>query len=81
MASLYRHMADGLSTAQAMAKARRDVRQHTVSVTVETDEDDTSKPQVRRLGRWVWPKKTAVKTLRPYADARYWAAFIMIDGK
>lgn len=80
MTAFYRNMATGMVPAQALASARDTLLRHTEAITVETDEDDTSRPQVRRLGRWMWPKKTIVKTVRPYAAPQYWAAFIVIDG-
>lgn len=80
MTRLYARLAVGETPARALAGARDDVRCHTVTVEVETADDDTSKPQVRRLGRWVWPKKKVLKTVRPYSSPKYWAAFVMVDG-
>ena len=80
MTSFYANMANGMAPWQALASAREALRSHTEQITVETEDYDTSRPQVRRLGRWVWPKKTRTETIRPYADPQYWAAFIVIDG-
>ena len=80
MTSFYANMAKGMAPWQALASAREALRSHTEQITVETEDYDTSRPQVRRLGRWVWPKKTRTETIRPYADPQYWAAFIVIDG-
>lgn len=80
MTRFYTHLAGGATMTDALRMAQDDVRRHAVSVDVETNEDDTTRPQVRRLGRWVWPKKTRPVTLHPYADPRYWAAFVLIDG-
>ena len=80
MTRFYTHLASGATMADALRRAQDDVRRHTVCIEIETDEDDTTRTQVRRLGRWVWPKKTRPVTLHPYADPRYWAAFVLIDG-
>lgn len=80
MTRFYTHLAGGATMTDALRMAQDDVRRHAVSVDVETNEDDTTRPQVRRLGRWVWPKKTRPVTLHPYADPRYWAAFVLIDS-
>lgn len=63
---------------EAFAQAKTDLRCHEVKIEVETDEDDKSHGQIRRLGRWVWPKKKVTKTVRPYSKPQYWAAFILI---
>lgn len=80
MTRFYTHLASGATMADALRRAQDDVRHHTVCIEIETDEDDTTRTQVRRLGRWVWPKKTRPVTLHPYSAPRYWAAFVLIDS-
>lgn len=80
MTRLYERLAGGESPNRALAGARDDVRRYAIDVEVETADDDTSKPQVRHLGRWVWPKKKVIRAVRPYSSPRYWAAFVMVDG-
>ena len=80
MTRFYSHLASGATMADALRRAQDDVRRHTVCIEIETDEDDTTRTQVRRLGRWVWPKKTRPVTLHPYSAPRYWAAFVLIDS-
>ena len=78
MTRFYHHLLGGMPMSEAFAQAKTDLRCHEVKIEVETDEDDKSHGQIRRLGRWVWPKKKVMKTVRPYSKPQYWAAFILI---
>ena len=78
MTRFYHHLLGGMPMSEAFAQAKTDLRSHEVKIEVETDEDDKSHGQIRRLGRWVWPKKKVMKTVRPYSKPQYWAAFILI---
>lgn len=78
MTRFYHHLLGGMPMSEAFAQAKTDLRCHEVKIEVETDEDDKSHGQIRRLGRWVWPKKKVMKTVHPYSKPQYWAAFILI---
>lgn len=78
MTRFYHHLLGGMPMSEAFAQAKTDLRCHEVKIEVETDEDDKSHGQIRRLGRWVWPKKKVTKTVHPYSKPQYWAAFILI---
>lgn len=79
MTRFYHHLLNGISLYQALAKAKTDLRRYAVKIEVETDEDDKSHGQIRRLGRWVWPKKKTTRAIYPYSRPQYWAAFILIN--
>lgn len=80
MTRFYHHLLSGMPMSEAFAKAKAYLRSHAVQIEIETDEDDKSHGQTRRLGRWVWPKKKIKKTVYPYAKPQYWAAFILLNG-
>lgn len=80
MSEFYRNLLNDDNKYSALHKAQSYVKNYEKPIEVETDEEDTSKPQIRRLGRWVYPFKKEVKKIRPFQAPVYWAGFILLDG-
>ena len=84
MSRFYKNLIAGKSKYESLREAQRYVREYEKIETIETTEPNSGHRPVtareREEARKKEQKQTTYKTVRPYRDPKYWAAFILLDG-
>ena len=82
MSRFYKNLIAGKSKYESLREAQRYVREF--EQTIETKETTSGHRPVtareREEARKKEQKQTTYKTVKPYRDPKYWAAFILLDG-
>ena len=84
MSRFYKNLIAGKSKYESLREAQRYVREYEKIETIETAEPNSGHRPItareREEARKKEQKQTTYKTVKPYRDPKYWAAFILLDG-
>jgi CHAT domain-containing protein len=81
MTQFYTNLTSGKSKRQSLLDAQRYLREYEVEETVKPSSNLTfsQQKQINRRENNV-EQKTETRKIHPYANSKYWAAFILLDA-
>jgi CHAT domain-containing protein len=81
MTQFYTNLTSGKSKRQSLLDAQRYLREYEVEETITKNGNLTSfqKQQLEKQGKSI-EQKSETKSVHPYSDPKYWAAFILLDA-
>ena len=77
MTQFYKNLLAGMGKYEALAAAQKYLRELEVEVKITSGKTYFQQKQDERAGK---QEEVKYKTMRRYADPKYWAAFILLDG-
>ena len=77
MTQFYKNLLAGMGKYEALAAAQKYLRELEVEVKITSGKTYFQQKQDERAGK---QEEVKYKTMRRYADPKYWAAFVLLDG-
>ena len=77
MTQYYKNLLSGMGKYEALAAAQKYLRELEVEVKITPDKTNYQRLKDERAGK---QEEAEYKTVRRYAEPKYWAAFVLLDG-
>ena len=77
MTQFYKNLLSGMGKYEALAAAQKYLRELEVEVKITPDKTNYQRLKDERAGK---QEEAEYKTVRRYAEPKYWAAFVLLDG-